>query len=475
MNDVPEGAILHAEGSWGNWTLNATYNVSMVTFPSWLENVYDGSNQTFTPHGAGPFNKTYTINDSYSWNVASGFSLPIELLGGDYNVIPSLGVNFTVSSDGNLTINGTLPLTSTSIDLGPASLSLGIGFTLGGTFDVEGRGVHWETAFAEITAYASLGADIPIYGFDILGFTVGFTLDVEINVSAALKLILAPTTNPTDDILPNIGIMIQNLIGTLTLALSASVDFGIGIASIGLGAGVSVALEFHTQPNFDIYGGWVNGSIFVTASFLFWSDSWNITSGTIYSWDGPGVEPPWDNGSGTPWVLDNRYYNITGYDAYVWNPATSSGPAINDIYPSAEVSGAAGYNGAYLFYTNDNTTQPVRDGLEFSGARLNTSSNELTAIPALPDPNYLIFSPQATTLPDGNLYVVWNALPFSEKGLASPLDLTSLALQGAVFYPTNDSWGAIHTFSSAGLPELYGSTRPTPRERSSSSSRASPS
>ena len=64
-------------------------------------------------------------------------------------------------------------------------------------------------------------------------------------------------------------------------------------------------------------------------------------------------------------------------------------------------------------------------------------------------------NPQATTLPDGSLYVVWDALPVAEEGLASPLDLTSLPLQGARYYPTNQTWGVIHTFSAQGFAESY--------------------
>ena len=159
MSGVAQGAILHAEATWGNWTQNATYNVTMIAFPGWLQNVIqtNGPNETFQSFGAGPFNKTYSVNDSYSWNIASGFSLPIELLGGDYNMIPSLGVNFTVTSMGYLSINGTLPLTSTSIDLGPASLSLSVGLSLLGTFDVVDNSIHWVKAVATITISAGLG------------------------------------------------------------------------------------------------------------------------------------------------------------------------------------------------------------------------------------------------------------------------------------------------------------------------------
>jgi hypothetical protein len=464
--------ILKAEAFFGgDWSQNATYDISEVSFPGWLLSVfqYAGATEAIKSQGAGPYNKSYIITESYSWNLenALGFSIPIELLGGDYDMIPSLTVVFTLTSQGDLSVTGTLPLTAPSITLGPASISVTITFTLSGTFDIVGTGVHWVSAEARISISADLSASIPIYGFSILGIDVGFYLTVSINPSVTLQLILAPATTPSQDLISGIGIMIQQFLGSFTLALSAAVNFGIGIASIGLGAGVSVALEFGVNPGFTVLDGWVNGSIFVTASFLWWSDSWNIVSGTIYSWD-PAypalaardtVLPSGynNNGTGTKWVTQTRYYASGDYDGYVWNAVGTAGPAVSDIYPYTEISGAAGYNGDYFFYTNDNTSQPITDGLDIAVGHLDASSNVLSSLPAVSDPGYYeIVAPQATTLPDGNLYVLWAGLPESEASISSPLNLTSLALQGAVFYPNNDTWGPIHTFSSARFAESYG-------------------
>ena len=473
MGNLPPGTDrLKVEGFFGgDWTLNATYSFSVISFPGWLLSVfqYSGATESMKGLGPGPFNKSFIINESYSWNLNNNlsFSFPMELLGGGYNMVPALKVVFSLTSTGNLGVTGELPLTAPSIDLGPASISVTVTFTLSGTFSVVGDGVHWVSAEAAISISADLSASIPIYGFSILGISVGFYLTVSIDPSVTLQLILAPATMPSQDLISGIGIMIQRFMGTFTLALQAAVNFGIGIASIGLGAGVSVALEFGVNGGLGISDGWVNGSIFVTASFLWWSDSWNIVSGNIYSWDPPpsalatgdASRPSAvynNNGTGTTWVTQSRYYASGQYDGYVWNAVGTSGPAISDIYPYTEVSGSAGFNGDYFFYTNDNTSQPITDGLGIAVAHLSPSTNALTSLPPISDPNYYeIVSPESTTLPDGDLYVLWAGLPQAEASISSPLNLTSLSLQGALFDPNNNTWGPIHTYSAARFAESY--------------------
>jgi hypothetical protein len=472
MGNLPAGQrTLHAEAFFGGWTLNARDTFTVVSFPSWLTSVfqYAGANESVKGLGPGPFNRSFAINESYAWNLDNNlsFSFPMELLGGGYDMVPALKVVFSLTSQGDLSVTGSLPLTAPSITLGPASISVTVTFTLSGTFSVAGNGVHWVSAEAVVAISADLSASIPIYGFSILGVSVGFYLTVSIDPSVTLQLILAPATMPSQDLVSGIGIMIQRFLGTFTLALQAAVNFGIGIASIGLGAGVSVALQFGVNGGLGISGGWVNGSIFVTASFLWWSDSWNIVSGTIYHWDPPaaalqkGDATPDgvvynNNGTGTKWVTQSRYYASGSYEGYDWNAVGTSGNAISDIYPYTEVSAAASYNGDYFFYTNDNTSLPITDGLGIAVAHLNASTNALGHLPAISDPNYYeIVSPQATTLADGDLYVLWAGLPQSEASIASPLNLTSLALQGAPFYPNNATWGPIRTFSSSRFAESY--------------------
>ena len=474
MRSVPKGAIFHAEGSWGSWTDNATLNVTMISFPSWLASVWSGSgaNETVHTHGAGPFNETYSIAETFSWDLGSGsgFSLPSidSLFSSTFDLLPNMTVRFVLTSLGGLYANATVPISTPSFDMGGEGFNLSVIVSLHGVFDVVGSTVQWVNATAGIAIVASFGFSVPIWGFCILGVCIGLTLQVTINASAALQLILAPSSSHD---LMGVGLQLANILGEFAIGIRAEAQFSILIASVGLGVGVGVAFAFRTHPNFEISHWWLNGSVLASASFLFWSKTWYVLSGTIAQGDPPPaagpalvVRPAFDNGTGVPWVVDDRYYNGSGYDARVWDPGATSGPAIDDIYPSTEVGAAAGPNGATLFFTNDNVSEPVHDGLEVSAVRLDRTTNALVPEGSPKDPGYVAFLPHATTLPNGSDLVVWDALPLAETTVSDPTDLTSIALQGAVFDPATDRWGPVRTFSShafAGAAEVD-ATGPTP-------------
>jgi hypothetical protein len=474
MGSVSPGAMILATAQFGNWTENATFAITMVECPAWLLTLfhYSGATQSIVPSGAGPYNKTFTIDETYSWNIgqALGFNLPVPLVGGDYSLIPSITVVVSATSEGFINLTGTFSLNPPSINFGAFTLSLTADLYLEGTFQIADGGtgvptIDWLSASATVTVAGDFSGSVPLYGFSILGVTIGFVLDVDVNPSISLSMMLAPTTETSQEIISGIGIMIEQFLGAFTLPLSVSVNFGVGVASVGIGGTLSVALLFHSNPSLSIFAGWVNGSVFVQASAMFWSDSWTLCSGTIYSWNDPpsGVPAPatrpqevgYNNGTETNWTLDSRYYVSGGYDANVWKALGASGTAISDIYPHTEVASATASNGAYLFYTNENATGPVESGLGISVARLDASTNELTSVPGPSEPGFILASPRAATLPDGNIYVVWAALPSSESGLSSPLSLSSLELQGAVFDPGTETWGPIHTYSSWDIAQSY--------------------
>jgi Galactose oxidase, central domain len=471
MSPYGAGTTLQAEAQFGNWTLNVTDALTIVDTPSWLLTLFKatGATQSVIYQGSGVWNKTYTIDEKYAWSLSSStnFSIPVTLVGGSYGLIPSVNVLFTATSGGALGITGTFSLSTPSISIGPASLKVTASLSMTGTFDVVGSGVQWGSASAAITVTATLSASIPIYGFSLFGCNIGFTLQLSISPSITLDLILAPATSPSQDLIPDVGVMIQRFVGSFSLALSASINFGIGIASIGLGVGLSVAVAFTITPSFDIAAGWVNGSIFVTAQFLWWSDSFNIVGpANIFSWGpdagvvhpglGPYLENSYNNGTDTKWVVQEEYYAASDYDQNLWNTASTAGPAISDIYPWTEVASAAGYNGADLFFTDDNTSAPQSTGLLISAAHLDGSTNAFAKVVGPVDADdYEIANPKAVTLPNGEEYVLWTALPNSEASVPTPLELTSMELQGAEFYPNNLTWGPVHTFSVGGFAQSY--------------------
>jgi len=462
MANVPVAAILHADGTWGDWTQNATYNVTEIELPTWLGNVWEptGGNQTIKTFGSGPYNRSYIVNETYDWELGSGgsFSTPAvdALLSSAMSLFPNENVVFTLDSSGLLGVTATFPFSIPSINFGDGSVNLGVVFSLTGTFNVTGDTVTWVNATASLEVYAQLNLSIPIYGFCILGVCIGITLQISVNATAALQMILAPSDSSSNDIM-GLGIMIANVLGGFSIMISAAAQFSIVIASVGVGLGVGIAFRFATEPDFQITHWWLNGTVFATASFLWWSTQWNIASGPLAQGDPPAGEghpaaaPAYNNGSSEPWLLDSRYYNGSGYDHVVWLPTATDGAAISDIYPYTQVAGTAAANGADLFFTNDNVSRPVQDGLGVSADLLNGTSNELTALPAPTDPGFVDFAPRATTIPNGTEYVLWDAVPSAETSAASPTDLTSIALQGAWFHPSTGTWGPVRTFSEGGF------------------------
>ncbi len=473
MGKVYPGAVLEVTADFGGWTLNASLTVNMVTSPSWLSSLfqYTGAFQSIPTSGHGAYNRSYGIYENYSWSLAgsSTFILPTPMLSGSDSFIPAIMASFEADSSGQLALQGMLSLTPPSLNFGVVSLALTVAVSLTGNFQIVNASqgisdVQWVSASATLTLSGDLGASVPLYGFDILGVTVGFTLAIDIKPSFALSLILVPTTPGFNDILPGLAVMVSQLVGAFTLAISAAVTFGIGFATIGIGIATSIALAFNITPTFHIGAGWLNGTFFATATFLWWNLTWNIVGpGPIYSWtDPPGsltsdtaCPTCYNNGTGATWNTQSRYYDTNGYDANVWNVSLTDGPAVTDIYPHTEVSGTPGYNGGYLFFSDDNPAAPVAQGLNVSGLRLDPSTNRLSALPSPSDPGFVITHPEATTLADGSLYVVWAAVPMSETSWSSPADLSSMALHGARFYPSNLSWGPIRTWTSWGMAEAY--------------------
>ncbi len=477
MGNVNPGTEVTAEAQFGGWTLNATYPIDMVKAPGWLLDLFTYASDTgaikytLSTSGAGPYNKTYSLAYSFSWNIGKtfNFSIPVPLVSGNYSLIPSITVGFGVTSKGNVTLSGGFTLTTPAIALGPFSLKISAAVALKGTFALALDGsniqtIDWLSASVTLTITGTFSASIPIYGFSFNLFgdpiNIGFTLQITVAPSIALSFILIPTQNTQTQIIGNLGVELTKILGSFTLPLTAAVNFGIGIASVSFGGTLSVALAMELDPTIEVVGGWVNGSIQVGAQFLFWSGSFNLVGpGTIYHW-APGPTAPRSSAMArmatapnVTWVLNARYYKGAGYDAPVWNGTASSGPAISDIYPQSEVSAAAGSNGAYLFYSDDNVSQPVNQGLTISGGRLDPTTNHWTAVPAPVDPGFLVTRPSATTLSNGTIAVVWDALPTSEEGASGPTGLSELALHAATFDPSTGRWGVVRDLTNWGIAQ----------------------
>lgn len=478
MGSIGPGAVLEVTATVSDWNESASLPVTVIQIPDWLQQIVSlaGVLQSQTQTGTGPFGLSYSLVQTVPLPIGKifNFSLPIPLVSGNYSLIPSLQLAFTETSSGNISLTGTFALSTPSISLGVFNMTLSATVAVTGTFGLTPAGsdsytVTWLKASVAITIKGDFRASFPIYGFsfDFLGATVkvGFTLDIDIAPAVGLQIILLPTTEPANEVAQGLSLMVSELLGSFTLPISADVSFGIGIASVALGGTLSVALAYSVSPGpFELTGIWVNGSVFVSAQVLFWSGSWNLIGpGVIYYYQPAPLAPraaavatvPYDNGSDATWTVDPRAYNTSGYDLNVWSPTASSGPAIANIYPKAAVSAAAAADGAYLFYTDDRVGLPVSRGLTVAGVRLDPTTNVLDPVPGPVDPGYVIARPQATNLPDGSLYALWEALPLSEAGASSPAGVTSLALHGARYDPASGTWGPVRAWTSSGVVQSY--------------------
>lgn len=477
MDVVYPGDTLVVTASWSDWQENVTLPINVINTPPWLQiAVQLGSLATngnlFTSSGTGPWNLTYSVTEKVMLNFNSlfNFSIPVPLVSGNYSLIPSVTLTYTETSAGKITLSGSFSLSPPSVSLGIVSLKLTAALTVTGSFKLatDPKGTLnpvWVSASVGLSLTATVNASIPLYGFNILGVQVGFTLDISIAPSIALDLLLLPSTDPSQDFIPGMGLMLADLLGTFTLPLEIAVTFAIAIASVSIGGTVSIALNFQIDPPpFALSGGWLNASFFLKASFLFFNAMWTFWMGSYpfgmgqdpaRRLSGPPAPPPYDNGSTAQWSLAPRYYNGTGYDDVAWSSGATQGTAISDIYPNAGVTAAPTQDGAALFFTNDRVTLPETNGLTVSGLQLDGANNTVTTVPSPPDPNFVIARPQATHLPDGSLYVLWDALPDSETGATGPNGLNQIELQGAHYYPGNSTWGPIRTWTNWGIADSY--------------------
>jgi hypothetical protein len=480
MGMIGPGAVLQVTASSSDWSENATLPVSIIATPDWMQQLggLAGVIQSTSTSGQGAWNLSFSLTQQVTIPIGKifNFSLPIPLVSGNYSLIPSLSMSFKETSSGAVTLSGTFTLSTPSISLGAFSLTISASVQVSGTFSTVAAGagtstIQWLSASVTITVKGDFKGSFPIYGFsfDFLGTTVhiGFTLDIEIAPSIAVELLMMPTSDSASEVLDGFGMTVAQILGSFSFPLTATVEFGIGIASVGIGGTLSVAANFEIAPGpFELANLWVNGSIFVTAQVFFWSGSWNLLGpGNIFHFvpaflrphpaAGPNGTVGYDNGTDAVWSVQTRYYNTTAYETVAWSPGATAGPAVTDLYPSASVTAAPAYDGAYLFYANDQVDRPVAQGLTVGGVRLDSATNGLSALPSPADPGFVLSAPQVTNLPDGSLYALWSALPLSESGAATPAGLTSVALHGARFYPSNQSWGPVRAWTSGGFAESY--------------------
>lgn len=477
MGSINPGSSLAVVATIPDWNDTGSLAVSIIQTPDWLQQFTELAQvvQSTKSSGSGPFGLHYTLTQQIPLPVGKlfNFSIPIPFVSGNYSIVPDIQLTFSENSSGGITLTGKFSFSTSKISFGIVDLKLTLALTVSGSFAIQNPGggatIVWESASLILKLDGDFSISIPIYGFsfDLFNNTIkiGFNLDIDIDPSFAVTLFMVPTTNPAEELISGINLMVSDVWGEFSLPIDADLSFSIAIASVAVGGTLGIDANFAISPGpFQIGNIWINGSLYGKASFLFWSGTWNVLGpGTIYHYV-PGALAPapraapsagYDNGSHAVWGPADRYYNTSGYDAQVWSATNASGTAIADLYPSAAPVAAAGFDGAYVFFTDDRVNLPVAQGLTVTGARLDSGTNALGAIPSPSDPGFLLARPQATALPDGSIYLLWDALPLAEASVASPAELTSVELHGAAYSPANQSWGPVRDWTHSGFAGSY--------------------
>ncbi len=154
--------------------------------------------------------------------------------------------------------------------------------------------------------------------------------------------------------------------------MTLAANEGIGVATITEGGSLIFTMSVGPGSPPALKSASVTGVVFVQWQALLWSGTIWSEEGVLYSWGGQaGGSPDPSQPS-----LITRYYVGPNYDSLRWvNGSWSGGAAIADIYPYTTVSIAGGEvgGGVLILYSNDNSTLPLRMGLQVGGLFMNAS------------------------------------------------------------------------------------------------------
>jgi hypothetical protein len=453
-----------------NSRLEGQFTVPLFWTPNWLQGLFDGSGGSSVdlPVDGEGWNQSYTVSAVVTVDLANlvGETTNVPLLGdlaAEFLPSPNLDVLFDSragSGNSSLEITGSFAL-SPSFKIDGVNVTVDANVTAAGSFSFSDHGfIQWNSAWMNVSIRGSVSVTLPIMGedFDLAGHQIDLGLSFRLTVDPAIALtfLLEPTSDQSLELVRGLGLAIENVTGELSVTLTPEVTFGLGVFSVSAGAHLQFT-EYLKSPPFAIVGTEVQGTIFASFSFLWWSWSWsegvyNRTWGTIPS--GYDMAPSGygaDTASPGPIQLNltvlPRYYATPGYDSVMWRAGEDVGTAVHDLFPMTQVAGASSGSNALLWYTTDDLSLPRTTGIQLAGFGINTSTRSLISVAPPVEEGLISFDPRVASLPDGEDIGVWEAIPdtaVSGNGSNAPLQLQ---LQAALYSSVNNSWGTIQNLS----------------------------
>jgi hypothetical protein len=474
-------------------TVNLSLPIDVVWAPPWLESIANRSGGFQVATGSsGPWNNGYNLTANYQFDAGSALAaalpsgVPVQLLSGSYQDLPSLSWSFKFLSSGAMSLRSsvatsTIPITLGSFtgtgDLGssghggsPGSVGISVYFESGASGSFHVRGVQLEFVRADETLGLGFNVSfqIPVptdYGFSVgaCSFNVGIAPVVEFGTGVAVTFELgpAPPGTPAGELLPGIALEITGLEG-VTLMLSfgleavASVEVcGLNLASLSLGGQVGVNLFVQPTP-LSVSGGNLLSQITWSACVLSFCAGGTLWSGS-YDWgnQSSGGALPVRRSAPAPgpsnWTLLPRSYNVSQYLQPSWTPGSTNGTLVPIFYPESQSAIAASGSSPFYLYSYDNVSRNETVGNELGGFAFDGPNGSLVRLPSPPTTGTLPSNPALLTLPDGRVAATWDALPDAEALAGNPSTWRNASLATSTFDPDNGSWSPVRYLTNAGV------------------------
>jgi hypothetical protein len=500
VGSLRPGAVLSVVATYraGGPFAIASYPIWVVAPPAWLQSFLSwtgGGVLTVPGAPASPWNNSYTLRLEGNFSLSSEFNVNLPLAGftggGSYQLLPSAELSLVLASGGALTMGAQFAFATPEIDVGVAAVQMSASVGAYGTFALGNGSIVWESAELWVNVSGSVSFNVPIYGYtfdvpDLGSVTIGLSATITVSPSVAVALTLLPSSAPSDDLIPGLGVTLSDITAAIGTSLSLALNAGVGVASIDGAGTIGVTLYLGPSKPY-VEGGTVTGGVSIGYQVLYWSGTLWSVSGTLYSW---GTDPPTSGGgsggAGSPAdarpsaglgnnsttyaPIPRYYYNVSNastldYGELTWTAGASDGVAIRNVYPFATLTAAGGASSALLLYGSDNVSKPVDEGLSVQGLAYNVTTGTVRTVNVtLPGiSNEVQLDPELLELPNGTDAVLWNAIPYANTTSAlNPFNLTSSTLQLAYYHPdapAADAWtpsgGPIDLSASPGFSQSF--------------------
>jgi len=372
----------------------------------------------------------------------------IDDVGGDYGYTGGIGSSVSICSDGTIDVSGEFKAEITA-----KSLSGKIGAILRGSLTISDE-IIWESMNLTINGEVT----IPIFYIPLQICGIGIEAGVDITPHVEITLHLDPTDDPSQGIVPGLGIKIkedEGIKGNVGAMIRAYCEAGFVIGDFYTEAGGDGTLFFKTPPNENGYfenfelSCWIGGRLRLAFWEIegWWTYNWSYSEGRLS--DKEYTETDWAS-------IEREYLNPDhgSYNTFVWNESSNSGTIVENVFPHARpcVAYTPGSYGseAMIVWSHDNNSKPKVKGMEIQYTKWKKSGkmDESKTIPATND-DRLQMDPQIAFDKNGNLVCVFIQTDNSISEYSNAMDaFDATEIAYCILDKNSETWSNIVTLTS---------------------------